>query len=152
MSAENPKPISNARVGLIVYSILLVLLLIPFTYIYFFEKGRTDSILAHKGFTRGLITRITEHTFSKQPAPIAVYEYSYTIKGIRYTSQQKIPKNVIRDSLIGKAFPLIYDTTATYSPNIAPGDLLITPDDFKKYKMPFPDSLKWLGKYISAKN
>ena len=43
---------------------------------------------------------------------------------------------------IGKTFP------AMYSPNKDNLEVLITPKDFKKFKIPFPDSLNWVIPYV----
>ena len=44
---------------------------------------------------------------------------------------------------IGKTFP------AMYSPNIDILEVLITPTDFEKFNLPFPDSLSWVIEHIS---
>ncbi|MBK6829042.1 MAG: hypothetical protein IPG86_20270 [Chitinophagaceae bacterium] len=41
-------------------------------------------------------------------------------------------------NLIGKTFP------AMFSAKNEKIEILITPEDFKKFKIPFPDSLKWV--------
>jgi len=44
---------------------------------------------------------------------------------------------------IGKTFP------AMYSPNTDILEVLITPSDFEKFNLPFPDSLSWVANYVS---
>lgn len=41
-----------------------------------------------------------------------------------------------------KYFPVMYD------PHLCSSQLLIEPSDFKRYNLPFPDSLKWVLKYL----
>ena len=43
---------------------------------------------------------------------------------------------------VDKIFP------AMYSPNTEKLEILITPVDFEKFNIPFPDSLKWVTDYI----
>jgi len=50
-----------------------------------------------------------------------------------------------RFDFVGKTFPAIY------SPNTNSLKILITPGDFEKFNIPFPDSLKWVLSYISDK-
>ena len=62
-----------------------------------------------------------------------------------YNGQQKIVgsnTNVNKERIfIGKYFPI------AYSPKINVGQILITPEDFKNYDIPFPDSLNWVLEY-----
>ena len=46
---------------------------------------------------------------------------------------------------IGKTFP------AMYSPNTNTCEILITPIDFEKFNIPFPDSLNWVMEYVLEK-
>lgn len=45
-------------------------------------------------------------------------------------------------SIAGKQFPVVYDTT-----DIDNSQILITAKKFKKYSIPFPDSLSWIEDY-----
>lgn len=100
---------------------------------------------APTGITRGTIT------CNKQGQNSAdnLFQYSYIIKGISYTGTLNVPAGVIKDSLVGKSFPVIYDTAIKQGIGTpVTANILITQADFKKYDMPFPDSLKWVLKYI----
>lgn len=57
---------------------------------------------------------------------------------IIFTSNSNVKKSEI---FIGKYFPAIY-----FAENNI-GQILITPENFKKFDMSFPDSLKWVLKY-----
>lgn len=46
-----------------------------------------------------------------------------------------------KNLFIGKYFPVIF------SPKSKNSELLISPEDFEKFDIPFPDSLKWVLKY-----
>jgi len=42
----------------------------------------------------------------------------------------------------------MYDTTANYNSSLAPpSEMLITPGEFQKYNLTFPDSLMWVLRY-----
>ena len=47
-----------------------------------------------------------------------------------------------RSEFENRYFPVLYDTT------LGTTQLLIRPTDFEAYHLPFPDSLKWVLKYI----
>jgi hypothetical protein len=62
-----------------------------------------------------------------------------------YKGERKVigsDSNVEKKRLfIGKYFPI------AYSPEIDMGQILISPKDFKKYNIAFPDSLNWVSDY-----
>ena len=60
----------------------------------------------------------------------------------RYSSEQ-LNGEKLTSCLVGKKFPAVYISS---NPSIS--ELLITPNDFSKYGYNFPDSLKWILKYI----
>ena len=66
----------------------------------------------------------------------------------RFTYNDEVKENSTPTSLkkgyfdmIGKTFP------AMYSPKMGSFEILITPTDFEKFNIPFPDSLNWVIKY-----
>ena len=137
-SSQNPAP-KNTKlilaIGLLVFAALMVMA----CSIFYLYRDKSNDILEHKGFTMGtIISYYHEHKSSGY-----LFEYSYAIKGMKYTGEQKVPPGVMKDSLMGKTFPLIYDTTSTHS-SFYPfaAYLLITRNDFKKFNMSYPDTLK----------
>jgi len=70
--------------------------------------------------------------------------YTYKIDGIVYKdhSSQKISGKYLED-FMNKCFPLVYSTK-----NPEKSILLITPDDFDRWGMQFPDSLIWVKSKI----
>ncbi|HEU5053030.1 MAG TPA: hypothetical protein VFT78_07945 [Hanamia sp.] len=69
---------------------------------------------------------------------------------IKYKNKNKVlssPSSLIygKDFFVNKTFP------AMYSPNTDVLEILITPTDFEKFNIPFPDSLNWLLPYIRGK-
>jgi hypothetical protein len=142
MEPEKPKPKMLIAILILVMAALLGMA----AFIFYLWRDKTSDILAHKGFTKGRI--ITYYHARKSSA--YVFEYGYSIKDSNYIAEQNVPIGAIKDSFLGKTFPVIYDTTAahsTYYPFAA--YLLITPADFKKFNMAFPDSLHWVLKHIN---
>lgn len=45
------------------------------------------------------------------------------------------------DTLVGMHFPIAYEKG-----NPENSEIIITPEDFKEFKLPFPDSLRWIRK------
>ena len=54
------------------------------------------------------------------------------------------PSSIVKGSFdfVGKSFP------AMYLPKKDILEVLITPKDFEKFKIPFPDSLNWVMPYV----
>lgn len=48
------------------------------------------------------------------------------------------------EDLNGKYFPVVYSFNGFWYDS----KILITPDDFKQFNLPFPDSLNWVLKYM----
>lgn len=62
-------------------------------------------------------------------------EFDYNSKQYKLFSPTTYGGNF--DNLIGKTFP------GMFSPSEEVFEILITPTDFEKYNIPFPDSLNW---------
>lgn len=108
------------------------------------NRNKPKNEMIHPNFARGTVVY-----YHAQNSLDTIFQYTYTLNGIMYTNTLNVATSVIKDSLIGKTLPVIYDTTAKNVKNSTfAACLLITPDDFKKYNIPFPDSLKWVLKYI----
>jgi hypothetical protein len=65
-----------------------------------------------------------------------------------YNGEKIIRDNAFNDfrgnrDFEGKYFPVMYD------PKLGSSQLLIVPSDFKKFHIPFPDSLQWVLSYIN---
>lgn len=76
------------------------------------------------------------------------YNYTFSDKGINYSGVSGSSGNTDEYHYLGvaclyKSFPVAYDSL---HPEIS--KLLITPVDFKVYKIPFPDSLNWVKRYV----
>ena len=140
-----PDPKKNFRIFIILGLVFFAGVMLMCGVIYYSYQDKTNQILAHKGFTHGEILA----SYHAYKSPKYVFEYDYKIHGAAYMGEQLISEGLMKDSLLNNTFPVVYDTTAKrnrYTP--FPAYLLITPDDFKKFNMPFPDSLKWVKKYI----
>lgn len=74
-------------------------------------------------------------------SPVLEFKYSFAYNGKLYESWSDARVHYLSD-FIGKTFPV------RYSPRLGIGEMLITPRDFAKYDLPFPDSLKWVLPYL----
>jgi hypothetical protein len=84
--------------------------------------------------------KIIDHGYTSRSA-VLDFKYSFLYKGKTYENWSSTRVNY-SPVFIGKTFPV------QYSPKLNIGEMLITPRDFAKYKLPFPDSLKWVLPYI----
>jgi hypothetical protein len=84
--------------------------------------------------------KIIDHGYSAK-SPVLDFKYSFLYKGKAYENWSSTRVNY-SPVFIGKTFPV------RYSPKLDIGEMLITPRDFAKYGLPFPDSLKWVLPYV----
>lgn len=120
---------------------LLILVAIFFAFVYF--RGQTlrknhilttAEVIDCNGGGRG------------NWGPGIAYEYKINGDVIRGSRRHSELKYAIKD-LVGHSFPVIYQKSwFGYDDAI-----LITPRDFAYYHVSFPDSLKWISKYIKNK-
>ena len=125
---------------LIVCVICFLVLLIVFFFSFSDRNKRYSSLLAHKKFTTAVLAKI-KHGRGSDFMNISI-QYSLTIDGKLRTYYQYANWNIVWDSLTGKSFPVVYDTTAPEQ-----SCLLIFPEDFDAFHATFPDSLKWVLKF-----
>jgi len=70
-------------------------------------------------------------------------KYEFYYKGKKMVGNNATGSFIGNPEFEGKYFPVMYD------PRLGMSELLITPKDFKKHKMVFPDSLKWVLQYLN---
>lgn len=105
------------------------------------SKSKYKEIISHKAFALGEIT-----SFEYKNKHSYVIDYIFTasnnekIKGYISGPQYKRFKN---SNLVGKQIPVIYSYREPDQ-----NFMLLTPDDFKKYKINFPDSMSWILPYL----
>ncbi|MBN8832917.1 MAG: hypothetical protein J0H76_00930 [Sphingobacteriales bacterium] len=68
--------------------------------------------------------------------------YNFFYNGEKKTGNNSIDKIRGLKDFEGKYFPVIYD------PKYGISQILIDPAEFKKYNVPFPDSLNWVLPYF----
>ncbi len=122
--------------------VAFISILLGATFIFTIYNGNEEhaSLLMNKGFSSGVIVKLVPGSgtnFLDDDIQVR-----FEIKNVNKIDYQLAVWGVLWDSLIGRSFPLIYDTT---SPNI--NHLLIFPTDFETWNLPFPDSLKWVLKF-----
>jgi hypothetical protein len=106
-----------------------------------YSRNQKAELLAHKGITTAIITKFTPlGAKSGDDFEFTYSDYNSLFKGTYMGGGTKGEYN-----FVGKQFPVVYDS-------LNPGGnfrMLISPDDFKYYNMPFPDSLKWVLSYCN---
>ncbi len=85
----------------------------------------------------GTVVDISNH--SKSSLEDLVFNYMSDGKQKKSSTSLSIKQP---NQLIGKSFPVIISTVTGQT------ELLVTPMQFKKYRLPFPDSLKWVLPYV----
>lgn len=136
----------TSKKGMIIFIIgVIVFTCISFFVATYIDNKNRDSLLKNEGFTTALVTKIE---LTGHPV-VSCIVWQIVIKGNTYTFHEDCSdKDISYDSLIGKVFPAIYDTTSKHHYQISSSDhILIFPNDFKQFNIPFPDSLKWVLKF-----
>ncbi len=140
--------------------VFLIVIVVISAFAYYMETLEKTSLIKNKGFTTGVILRIDWSRDAKSPDIYPCYIYKLSVKGKTTLAQQMIGDEydidrqfkqgdgIMMDSLVGKSFPILYDTTSRIHPPLKfTNFLLIFPEDFKQFNLPFPDSLKWVLKF-----
>lgn len=89
---------------------------------------------------------ITGGSYIGRPAAYAL-KYSYTVENVYFrdiNSQIRIHRDYF-NYFAGKEFPVIYSNKHPKR-----SMLLIFPEDFQFWDLPFPDSLQWVNQYHSV--
>ena len=125
-----------------IQSVLAAILIMGGILVYYHFKANNfkQKILANKDLTEGRVIKceylnkhnyVVDYTFQTLNNE-TVYGY---VNGGEYRS--------LRNVIIGKVFPIVYDST--YPKRNA---ILIFPNSFKRYEIKFPDSLNWVLSYL----
>lgn len=106
-------------------------------YYYYSLKGEkfVNKIMEHPKLTTGIITNVT------YVAKKGYYlEYNFYIDGGTTSSgAYKGGVESIRNSIVNKSFPVIYNKYESDK-----NTMLILPEHFKEFNLPYPDSLRWI--------
>ena len=96
------------------------------------KKLENDGIL--------LNARTTEWIYGANISMDLRYEFYY--KGKKITGSNATGNYRGNQNFVDKYFPVMYD------PEYGSSELLVQPANFKKYNIPFPDSLRWVLEYL----
>jgi uncharacterized membrane protein YkgB len=88
-------------------------------------------------FTNG---KILSYTLATGKSP-GYFNYEYEYKNKLFKSNQSISVHSVR-KFFGKSFPVVVSSYTGRS------EILVTPAHFKRFYLPFPDSLNWVKEYI----
>jgi len=117
-------------------SFYITLLLIAIGIIYLVISNRT---LHNNGIL--LNAKTLEWGSGSKMSLTLKYEFYY--KGEKIIRSNAFGPIRGNDDFVGRYFPVMY------SPNLGgQSQLLITPDDFIRFNLPYPDSLKWVLVYL----
>lgn len=125
--------LDNSARGKFLSFILILLFLIG---LHFLHVKRTERIKQNILWSVGFI-QSTKLNYKSSPT----FYYFFSYKDSIINSSTNLPiRYYERNKFINKAFPVAFsshDPQTTY--------LLVFPEDFKKFDLPFPDSLKWVN-------
>lgn len=124
---------------------IIVALLIGIVLLYSSRNRNTkaEKILSAKKIGSAYITSLNSCTKCA-----LTYNYVFRNNGIDYngtsaSSHHTDEYHYLGNTCLHRSFPVVYDSL---HPEIS--KILITPTDFKKYNIPFPDSLNWVKQYV----
>ena len=117
--------------------ITLAVIIIVFLLIFLFIKFREFN-LTNNGIL--LNAKTLEWAGSSKMGMDLKYEFYYM--GEKKEDANAFPKIWGLHDFEGRYFPVMYD------PKLGMSQLLIEPSDFKRFNLPFPDSLKWVLPYF----
>lgn len=123
------KPFSKRTNIIIVIVIVVALLILVLKY--------PPGMLTHD--TAITVGRITETRY----VPKWSYDrlnYEYIIDGKTFSDASSVDvKREYTRQFVGKYFPVVYSKIDT-----SISELIVEPEDFKRFNIPFPDSLNWV--------
>lgn len=125
-----------------IVSFAIIIIISFFIYINAKKSGDNyrSNILKNPSVTSGTVTGVD---LKGRLGNFIEYHFSYD--GNFFSSDGNAHKEYssLRNFIINKNFPVVFDSL---NPNY--NMILILPEDFKSYNIPFPDSLKWVLNYI----
>lgn len=118
-------------------------IVIFFTIVLYSTNKRTIKMAGVTNNSKILKARVigTEHSGNRNNSLkiIVKYEYlntEYETEEVKYQLETYTP-------VINKEFPIIIDSL-----NVSNSYILVSPSDFNRFNISFPDSLNWIKKYI----
>lgn len=121
--------------------VISAIVLLPLFMLSYIRKLRNDRLSDNGIITSGTLL---SHKYRIR-ARFEDIEYSFTYKGKQIKAKSTIhgikgwPLN---EHFLYKKFPVIFLPS---NPKL--NEILITPDRFKRFNVPFPDSLNWVKQY-----
>lgn len=120
--------------------------LVPFVVVIAFvilisrSKDATNRLRNNKSFTTGEVTSFTRRVKGSG----GDFIFTYWINGVSYSGFSVVFNIDLNKGhlLVGKKFPVIYDST-----DLENSAILITESDYLYYKISIPDSLDWIKSY-----
>jgi len=123
-----------------VWTILLSCITLFFTIVLLWQYNVREGIKKNKIIVIGKIIEYEQGLSTKGQSPQFVYYYYVNGASYKYFRHTNWPKD--GSIFIYKSFPVVCDST-----NPKNSRLLIFPDEFRDFNIPFPDSLQWVLDY-----
>jgi hypothetical protein len=122
------------------FGILICFLVGGFLYSRFYlDFYKKYSIRKNQQIVQG--ARIVKVGHSPKAYNVYIIDFAYTLDNKEYRSQIRNSYNFKKDaSFLGKLFPVVIDKS-----NFSHAFILIKPEDFSYFDLPFPDSLHWIN-------
>lgn len=121
--------------------VLIVLGLIGLS-IEFFKKRKEQSIMRHGKVCSGLVYDVY---FSKRPT-LPIIRYYYIVNNKKYFYECNVDDGTsisVLEGLENKYLNLVYDST-----DFKKSKLLVFESDYKRFDVPYPDSMLWLKRLL----
>ncbi|ANE52902.1 hypothetical protein [Flavisolibacter tropicus] len=119
--------------------IFFAIILIACTVAYAVRFRKASELEEHGTITTGYVTSVWD---AYKGWTRFKYYYFHNGKKIKGSDSYKTLSFTIKDSLVGKAVPILY-----VPENPQNNKLLLTEADFNGLNKEFPDSLKWIQRY-----
>lgn len=131
----------NARNRIKVSNFWAVLLILGAVLVYYQYKAKKfkAQILANKAISVG---KIISCQYSNRLNYVVDYSFQTKSNETEFGYVNGTVYRDLRNIIVGKTFPLVYDSL-----NPKTNAILIFPKSFRKYEVPFPDSLRWVLNY-----
>jgi hypothetical protein len=121
------------------------LILIGAVLLWFLYGAVTGQLANPNTMAVAKVVSVEPYTYYKQ-VPTKLAYYTFTVKGKVYEGKYNTRNLAFLetlDSTEGHYFPVMY-----YDKDPTTSDLLVLQKDFSLYSLPFPDSLKWVCRYL----
>lgn len=120
---------------------IVVLLIIFCAIVVWYQKTSQVNYAQYKISGNAIVSDVSQ--IAKSVGASVRYSYSVNRHSFEHSAGVFSLSPASPESFIGRSFPIAYDTL-----NPSNSQLLLTPQDFLIFHLPYPDSLKWVLPYL----